>query len=96
MRRPEAPHCEWTVRPTEQQRHTSVWEGPVGGTALHKWVFGTRTFQKLHSEFAEALIGNEVGREGVDDDFVARGFENVGACSPASCRFMRPRKVARR
>lgn len=51
----------------------------VGGTALHKWVFGTRTFQKIHSDFAGALIGDEVGRGGADDDFVVRGFENVGA-----------------
>jgi dihydrofolate reductase len=51
----------------------------VGGTALHGWVFGTRTFQELHREFAGALIGDEVGRGGADDDFVARGFENVGA-----------------
>ena len=29
----------------------------VGGEALHKWVFGTRTFQKIHSEFAGPLIG---------------------------------------
>lgn len=51
----------------------------VGGTALHTWVFGTRTFQKLHGDFAGALIGDEVGRAGPDDDFAARGFENVGA-----------------
>lgn len=51
----------------------------VGGHALHSWVFGTRTFQKLHGDFARSLIGGEPGRGGVDDDFVARGFENVGA-----------------
>lgn len=51
----------------------------VGGTALHKWVFGTRTFQKLHGDFAGELIGDEAGRGGADDDFAARGFENVGA-----------------
>jgi dihydrofolate reductase len=51
----------------------------VGGMALHAWVLGTRTFQKIHREFAGPLIGDEVGREGVDDDFAARGFENVGA-----------------
>jgi dihydrofolate reductase len=51
----------------------------VGGTALHTWAFGTRTFQKIHREFAGALTGGEAGRGGVDDDFVARGFENVGA-----------------
>ena len=51
----------------------------VGGMALHRWVFGTKTFQKMHADFAGSLIGNEVGREGVDDDFAARGFENLGA-----------------
>ena len=51
----------------------------VGGMALHKWVFGTKTFQKMAGDFAGSLIGDEVGREGIDDDFAARGFENVGA-----------------
>ena len=51
----------------------------VGGMALHKWVFGTKTFQKMHADFARPLIGDEIGREGVDDDFAARGFEHVGA-----------------
>jgi dihydrofolate reductase len=43
----------------------------VGGEALHEWVFGTRTFRQMH--------GTDGGATGVDDDFVARGFENVGA-----------------
>jgi dihydrofolate reductase len=43
----------------------------VGGVALHEWVFGTRTFQKLH--------GKEGGATGIDDDFIARGFDNIGA-----------------
>ena len=51
----------------------------VGGMALHKWVIGTKTFQKEHPDFAASLIGDEVPRGGVDDDFAARGFENVGA-----------------
>ncbi|MBK8170655.1 MAG: dihydrofolate reductase [Sandaracinaceae bacterium] len=51
----------------------------VGGMALHKWVLGTKTFHKLHGDFAEALIGKDPPREGVDDNFAARGFENVGA-----------------
>jgi dihydrofolate reductase len=51
----------------------------IGGIALHKWVFGTRTFQRIHSGFADALIGDETARGGVDDDFAARGFVNVGA-----------------
>src|SRR5262249_4404075 len=44
----------------------------VGGMALHQWVFGTKTFQKVHG-------GGDGGATGVDDDFAARSFENVGA-----------------
>jgi dihydrofolate reductase len=51
----------------------------VGGMALHQWVLGTRTFRRIHGEFAGPLIGDEAGAEGLDDDFAARGFENVGA-----------------
>lgn len=43
----------------------------VGGMALHSWVFGTRTFRRIH--------GDEGGATGVDDDFAARGFEDIGA-----------------
>src|SRR6266480_4820407 len=51
----------------------------VGGMALHQWVLGTKTFQKVAGDFAGSLIGDKVGREGVDDDFAARGFDNLGA-----------------
>ena len=51
----------------------------VGGMALHQWVFGTKTFQKMHADIAGSLVGDQVAREGVDDDFAARGFENIGA-----------------
>ena len=44
----------------------------VGGTALHSWAFSTRTFQ-------HALFGTDGGETGVDNDFAARGFKNVGA-----------------
>lgn len=44
----------------------------VGGTELHGWLFPTRTFQR-------ALFGKDDGTTGVDDDFAARGFENIGA-----------------
>jgi dihydrofolate reductase len=44
----------------------------VGGPALHQWTFATRTFQKR-------LFGKEDGTTGIDDDFVARGFDNIGA-----------------
>jgi dihydrofolate reductase len=43
----------------------------VGGMALHEWAFATRTFHKVH--------GKEGGSTGVDDEFAARGFDNVGA-----------------
>src|SRR5690349_22887023 len=51
----------------------------TGGMALHRWVLDTRTFQNMHGDFAESLIPEEAGRKGVDDDFAARGFDNVGA-----------------
>jgi dihydrofolate reductase len=51
----------------------------VGGMALHQWVLGTKTFQRIHADFAGSLIGDAPGREGVDDDFARRGFENLGA-----------------
>jgi len=56
-------------------------ENPMGtgGMALHQWVIGTKTFQKIHADFAGPLVGDTPGRTGVDDDFAARGFENVGA-----------------
>lgn len=43
----------------------------VGGLALHDWVTKTRTFQQM--------FGDSAGETGVDDDFAARGFENIGA-----------------
>ncbi|HVV99849.1 MAG TPA: dihydrofolate reductase family protein [Planctomycetaceae bacterium] len=49
-------------------------EQPLGerGHELHKWLIPTRTFQ-------QTLFGREGGTTGVDDDFAARGFENIGA-----------------
>lgn len=43
-----------------------------GGEAVHKWVFPTRTFQRK-------VMGKNEGTSGPDDDFVARGFDNIGA-----------------
>jgi dihydrofolate reductase len=43
----------------------------VGGPALFQWFFSTRTFQKMH--------GGHGGTTGIDDDFAARGFANIGA-----------------
>jgi len=44
----------------------------VGGKELHKWLFPTRTFQR-------SLFGKDDGTTGIDDDYAARGFQNVGA-----------------
>ncbi|MCP5265345.1 MAG: dihydrofolate reductase [Burkholderiaceae bacterium] len=43
----------------------------VGGNALHRWFLPTRTFQQAH--------GGGEGTTGIDDDFAARGFQNIGA-----------------
>jgi dihydrofolate reductase len=43
----------------------------VGGEALHNWVVTTKTFR--------SMCGQEGGAIGTDDDFAARGFQNIGA-----------------
>jgi len=43
----------------------------VGGEQLHQWFYGTRTFQ--------AMVGNDGGADGVDQDYAAAGMENMGA-----------------
>jgi len=43
----------------------------VGGTSLHEWAHATRTFRQMS--------GSDGGTTGVDDDFAARGFANIGA-----------------
>ena len=43
----------------------------VGGPGLHEWFLGTRTFRQM--------TGNGGGTTGVDEEFAARGFVNVGA-----------------
>lgn len=49
-------------------------ENPLGvnGMNLHQWAFKTRTFKKM-------LHGQEGGDSGVDDEFAAQGFANIGA-----------------
>jgi dihydrofolate reductase len=51
----------------------------VGGMALHQWVLGTKTFQKMGIDRADAPSGDQAGRGGADDDFAARGMANLGA-----------------
>ncbi|HEV2631186.1 MAG TPA: dihydrofolate reductase family protein [Pseudolabrys sp.] len=43
----------------------------LGGMGLHQWAFATRTFR--------TMFGQDGGSTGIDDQFAARGFENVGA-----------------
>jgi len=52
-------------------------ENPLGegGMELHRWVFPTRTFMRMHGDNGAAGDGTT----GVDDDFAARGFDNLGA-----------------
>jgi dihydrofolate reductase len=49
-------------------------ENPLGerGTELHNWFFPTDTIQKV-------VFGQDHGAQGIDNDFAARSFENVGA-----------------
>lgn len=42
-----------------------------GGEGLHEWVIPTATFQRMS--------GKDAGTTGIDNDFAARGFENIGA-----------------
>lgn len=53
--------------------HQSL-EQPLGAgfMAAQEWVFATRTFQRR-------VLGKDVGESGVDDGFVVRGFEGIGA-----------------
>ena len=48
-------------------------QNPLGvrGTELHKWFFETEAFKKMQGESG--------GSRGVDNDFAAQSFENVGA-----------------
>jgi dihydrofolate reductase len=43
----------------------------VGGPRLHEWIFETRTGREM--------IGEAGGTTGVDDDFLAAGFDGIGA-----------------
>jgi dihydrofolate reductase len=48
-------------------------ENPLGagGMALHQWFFKTRTFCRMH--------GQPGGEAGVDEEFAAASFDNIGA-----------------
>jgi len=42
-----------------------------GGATLHEWFYPTATFQQMN--------GNETGTTGIDNDFAAQGFKDIGA-----------------
>jgi dihydrofolate reductase len=42
-----------------------------GGLGLHDWVRGTKTFK--------VMVGEEGGSTGIDNEFAARGFRDIGA-----------------
>ncbi|HLV27333.1 MAG TPA: dihydrofolate reductase family protein [Gemmatimonadales bacterium] len=44
----------------------------MGAEGLHEWMLPTRTFQSR-------VMGKPSGTTGIDDDFAARSFDNVGA-----------------
>ena len=44
----------------------------VGGQSLHGWALATHTIQ-------QKLFGMDGGETGIDNDYAARGFQNVGA-----------------
>lgn len=52
-------------------------QNPLGvrGLELHNWVFRTEVFNKVHGQTAS----EKSGEEGIDNDFAALSFENVGA-----------------
>ena len=43
----------------------------IGGIALHDWALATHTLRRM--------FGADGGSTGIDDDFAARGFTNIGA-----------------
>jgi len=43
----------------------------IGGLDIHEWLFPTATLQRM-------LYGKETGTTGIDNDFAARGVQNIG------------------
>jgi dihydrofolate reductase len=52
----------------------------VGAIPMHAWAFATRTFSQMHGGASGAPgAAGAAGATGIDDDFMARGFANIGA-----------------
>ncbi len=51
-------------------------DNPLGqnGELLHSWAFATQAFQEWHGE-----NGKSGGSTGTDNEYIRRGFENIGA-----------------
>ena len=45
----------------------------IGGVNVHQWHISTQTFQNIHGD------GTTPGTSGIDNEFEARGLENIGA-----------------
>ncbi len=43
----------------------------VGGELLHEWIFETH--------YGRRMLGQEGGERGIDDEFLTRGDDNIGA-----------------
>src|ERR1700751_3368118 len=64
-------------------------QNPIGvrGLELHGWAFETETFKKMISQNSEMremetfqkMTSQRGGGRGIDSDFMAASFENVGA-----------------
>lgn len=53
----------------------------IGGEDLHSWFLPTKTFRQMsrkHEAF-EQMSGKDEGTTGIDNEFAARGFSNIGA-----------------
>lgn len=48
----------------------------VGGLAVFGWQFATRAHRQMSGH---QTSGNDEGATGIDNDFVLRGFEGIGA-----------------
>ena len=51
----------------------------VRGLELHNWFFLTEAFKKMHGQSGGTSPGAFSGTTGIDNDFAAQSFENVGA-----------------
>jgi dihydrofolate reductase len=53
----------------------------IGGEGLDRWFLPTKTFKQMSTkeEAFKQMSGKDEGTTGIDNDFAARGFANIGA-----------------